>query len=1311
MPLSKYPIEIPLGGAVDEGNVPEIVQPPRIREAEDCVSLKGGGYQKRDSYEPPESADSDSYAVQTAGEGTYIANPDTVERREGTVSAESQVHPGARLDARSTVVGDSPQVQWWHDSAESDGVIGCVWSETGCTLPGNKSNIGVPLATPRDVPPGGWSSTLQGVAPTQGNARLGARVWFATFDAATGEQLIEAKDVTRFGEVFSVPDSAADQNAPFALMPRIRAVPGTSLWCLGANGVPQSGRLPWGPLAAYADGDYGLLNGNLNMGYRIWLVDSNGEYQNAEVDLDGDRETLFEVLYIDEDLYALTYRDNNTITAAGGRVAANDAEYVIRQWSGMDSPGAPVLSSSIVRTLDTDTVAVPPAPASGAVNALPAGMYAFLSGVTTRLYVVLSSGLIEIFDVDPVAFFGASASLVPIMAAMGCEPIRTRGLPTATPGGVLPGEAWQWFPTTMDCLNGWTGPSSFVAPTLAAGERWIGIQCQRMVDFPGGLPTTDPSADAASGVGLWSWYDGYKPPGDPGSPERTEWEYAQSAGGVPYSVPVVLHAIAQGDLLVADPTTAGVTVGSRIATDGALLNGEGVVGLYTPAPAGAISSYVYTRPAEAEESGRVAVDAQLPSFALVRRVAAGGAPADGDCAAARAVALATHAELAANPGTVVHNYCAHKHSLYLDSSSERHVTTVDTFGARLDRAVFDPTWAAPLQAGLLSSQISFTTGTPTPAPYNEQGPYLKADFTALTRGAGSLLSWSYTPAIPKAATADRALFGGTCAFGAAGAAATAAAPFLQQWVRWPRLQRPSWEQDPNVGLYPGWDQGFVLVEPVPMGSGAFDDVQWDMQVTSHVVWYDESPAEHRSTPWGGFFPGGQYNGNATVSPPAGPFRAMEVHYDPIPWELMGLPFEQQMGTEVYVAQLGPDDALAPTPVEIGVTPLPLLPAEGPAQTLVSRGAGALRGSGKVLYTDPGELAAGPLPGVRQLTATTTRVWGLGMPDRNRVFYSKLARSGYATEWNGNLYIDVASSEPVTAIGGLPDGRMLFFTAHSVFYSLGEGPSDTGLGAGFSQPALLSDDVGCGDANTLATGDFGVMFRGDRGFYVVDRQLALKFVGLPYEDSTEGPVVATSVDGIRSEVMFYRGSPSPTGAFVYNYLRDQWSTFTAPWNPARDATSRDGRPLILANPSPGVDASLYAPTLLPADAAGVPSALQSLATGWLAMGKIQGYGRTWEVQLTGIRDPGSLSGLRVEIYYDYIDTPLETYDFDDVGSGQFKVRFRPRKQKSEAISFRFSEYVPATVAPDDCTGWRLDMCTVLAGVKAGLDKVAVTVRSS
>ena len=115
-----------------------------------------------------------------------------------------------------------------------------------------------------------------------------------------------------------------------------------------------------------------------------------------------------------------------------------------------------------------------------------------------------------------------------------------------------------------------------------------------------------------------------------------------------------------------------------------------------------------------------------------------------------------------------------------------------------------------------------------------------------------------------------------------------------------------------------------------------------------------------------------------------------------------------------------------------------------------------------------------------------------------------------------------------------------------------------------------------------------------------------------------------------------------------------------------------------------------------------------------MGRVQGFGRVWEVQLSGERDAASQSGLRVEVLYDYQEVADEVYNFDDVGTGPFKVRFRPRKQKCEAISFRFVEYRPSAAPPLDpstITGWRLNMCTVLAGVKAGLDKVPVTVRSS
>jgi hypothetical protein len=115
---------------------------------------------------------------------------------------------------------------------------------------------------------------------------------------------------------------------------------------------------------------------------------------------------------------------------------------------------------------------------------------------------------------------------------------------------------------------------------------------------------------------------------------------------------------------------------------------------------------------------------------------------------------------------------------------------------------------------------------------------------------------------------------------------------------------------------------------------------------------------------------------------------------------------------------------------------------------------------------------------------------------------------------------------------------------------------------------------------------------------------------------------------------------------------------------------------------------------------------TLQTGWLEMGRLQGFGRMWEVQLEGTRDAASLSGLQVEVFYDYEETPEEVFTYDDPGS-HIKIRMRTARQKCEAVSLRFSEYVPAGVAADECKGWNLSLCTLLAGVKAGLDKIATT----
>ena len=297
---------------------------------------------------------------------------------------------------------------------------------------------------------------------------------------------------------------------------------------------------------------------------------------------------------------------------------------------------------------------------------------------------------------------------------------------------------------------------------------------------------------------------------------------------------------------------------------------------------------------------------------------------------------------------------------------------------------------------------------------------------------------------------------------------------------------------------------------------------------------------------------------------------------------------------------------------------------------------------------------------------------------------------------------------------LPDGRVLLFSQSAIYYTYGEGPSDTGQGAGFAEPALLTDTVGCENKRSVVFGDFGCMFQGERGFYLVDRGLSLTYVGLPYEDSTTGPVLATAIDGLRSEVIFYSGRVEDGNQqrWVFNYLRQQWSTF-GQTELGFAATQRQGRPLLAEASAGGVN--LVALTEQPAPVTTVPfdSGLMALTTGWLAMGRIQGFGRVWELQLEGQQQLASASGLRVELSYDYEDAPSETFDYDTPAApgGRIKIRIRPRRQKCESISVRMSEYVPSTAIPEVCTGWQLEMLTLLCGVKVGLDKVPTTEAST
>ncbi|MEE8386398.1 MAG: hypothetical protein V3S01_10825, partial [Dehalococcoidia bacterium] len=508
-----------------------------------------------------------------------------------------------------------------------------------------------------------------------------------------------------------------------------------------------------------------------------------------------------------------------------------------------------------------------------------------------------------------------------------------------------------------------------------------------------------------------------------------------------------------------------------------------------------------------------------------------------------------------------------------------------------------------------------------------------------------------------------------------------------------------------------------------------------LNVGSFLTVFDEQGGQHRTVPHTTSL-GYAYTYN-TVGWPDLDSVAMEAILYGVPWQLAGISLADEASVEVAVGRADEGDV----PLSVAVPSPPFVTHE---HQLVSGSATAAEqavvvapsgvsntvpldyrstfgaGSGGALYTWSGELGADAPDPSRSVAAASNRLWSISSVDPRKAQYTKLLRKGYAPEWNQNLTVRVpGTADPLTAVAALPDGRILLFSSTAIHYTYGSGPSDTGQGAGFAEPAYLSTDIGCTDPRSIVTGDFGCIFLSERGFYLIDRKLTVSFVGLPYEDTTDIAglrLKGTASDALRSEVLFFtdRIEEGTTGyqTWVFNTLRGQWSTFVMP--EALSVTERDGRPFWITQS--GTLRARFDEE--PATING-SQGVMSLTTGWLPMAKVQGYGRTWELQITGERPLTaagySQSGLKVELLYDYDETPAETYFFNqpaEAGGANIKLRLRPRKQKSEALSVRFSEYAPPGIPPDQpFTGWRLDMLTVLVGIKVGLDKVPTTPRDN
>lgn len=366
---------------------------------------------------------------------------------------------------------------------------------------------------------------------------------------------------------------------------------------------------------------------------------------------------------------------------------------------------------------------------------------------------------------------------------------------------------------------------------------------------------------------------------------------------------------------------------------------------------------------------------------------------------------------------------------------------------------------------------------------------------------------------------------------------------------------------------------------------------------------------------------------------------------------------------------------------------------------------------EILYTTGGVLENIAAPASKVITKHKNRLWLAGLENESQLAYSKeyVNTEGVAFSDFFTIQCDPRGG-PITALASMDD-KLIIFKRDQVFSLVGDGPVDTGAQNDYSKPQGIAGDIGCIQPDSIASTPDGVMFKSDKGIYMLTRSLGFEPIGDPVEDFNGLSVTSATVIEDEDEVRFTTAEGT---CLVYNYHFEQWSTFTN--YAATSALNALGSYLHLRS-----DGQVRRETPgLYLDAGG--RIRMAIETSWLAFAGLQGYQRVRRFDFLG--DYLSDHYTRVKIAYDYEDAYVETVYFnvdedldisyygDDVtygsstvyggsGTAVYQFSIKPRKQKSEAMKLRFEDIDTKTA--DGGGSFNLVGLTFEVGQKLGTDK--------
>jgi hypothetical protein len=393
-------------------------------------------------------------------------------------------------------------------------------------------------------------------------------------------------------------------------------------------------------------------------------------------------------------------------------------------------------------------------------------------------------------------------------------------------------------------------------------------------------------------------------------------------------------------------------------------------------------------------------------------------------------------------------------------------------------------------------------------------------------------------------------------------------------------------------------------------------------------------------------------------------------------------------------------------------------------------------SREVLYTQPpGDVLEDICPPPTRIACVhQNRLFVVNREKDNiEIQYTKEFQYNHGIRHSDFLTVEVPSADgEITAMASFMD-RLIVFKRNSIWYSYGNGLSNTGSGTGYTAPQLLHPSIGCVNQKTIAEIPAGLMFLGSNNkIHIINRSMQVSVVGEPvaYHTRTYPPVSAAAIPS-NNEVVFASATVGHT--CVYNWEYGLWSVW-AEWSgsdcsiakvlPAATAFESGGESVLwmvrhdgkVVHQKPG----LFGHWVAGAYSSGPEAVL--IETGWFPFAQVGGFQRLRRIVVVG--QMPTLHKLGVRIAYDFepawaddIQLDVDGYMTKPFGYEQFidgtndnalldkgyVVEITGSRQKCSAVRLQLYDISPDPGNSDfvvaDC-GFELTALAFEVGVKNG-----------